>query len=251
MRKIFASVFIIIIVQGIITVSYGASEYTDIPKTNWAYDAVSAMVDKAVIKGYPDGSFKPNNRITYGEFIKMALVAATDKDLGNASSPDHWAQKYYNKAVELKYFTEYEIHKSQLSQQIPRKDMALIISSILGDVKIENYDAIQDRMKDVNERTKQEYDITKVFATGILTGYPDSTFKPDNTLTRAESAIVIYRLVDESKRELPGGVKEVVTGNVEDVVKNADSFINPGNGTINEDLAAAETYEIVVDANME
>ena len=66
-------------------------------------------------------------------------------------------------------------------------------------------------------------------------------------MSRAESAAVIYRLVDESKREVPGGEKEIQTGKFEDMVSNADSFKNPGDGRINEDLAAAETYEIVTD----
>ena len=203
MRKTLLITLIAIIVLGTMAVVYGSCQYTDIQKANWAYDAVAAMADKAVIKGYPDGSFKPNNTVTYGEFIKMAIVAATGEDAGNANAPDNWAKNYYDKALELKYFTEYDIHKSQLSHQIPRGDMALIIGSILGDVIIENYDTIQDRITDVTVKTEYEYDITKAFATGILTGYTDNTFKPNKTLSRAESATVIYRLVDESKRQLP------------------------------------------------
>ena len=251
MRKIILSALIMIIVLGTATIVYGLSQYTDITETNWAYDAVTAMADKEVIKGYPDGSFKPKNTITYGEFIKMSLVAATGEDVKNASKPNHWSLNYYNKALELKYFNIYDIDKSQLNNLITRGDMALIISAILGDVKIDKYDEIQQGIKDVTYQTEYEYDITKAYATGILTGYTDNTFRPENTLSRAESATVIYRLVDESKRELPGVIKEVKgeTGNVEDVVKNSDSFVNPGNGTINEDLAAATTYEIVTDAS--
>ena len=65
------------------------------------------MSDKVIIKGYPDGSFRPDNTVTYGEFIKMALIAGTGRDEGN-STPGHWASNYYNKALELNYFTEYD-----------------------------------------------------------------------------------------------------------------------------------------------
>ena len=34
-----------------------------------------------IIVGYPDGTFKPNNQVTYGEFIKMAVVGLTGEVL--------------------------------------------------------------------------------------------------------------------------------------------------------------------------
>ena len=62
------------------------------------------------------------------------------------------------------------IDKSQLDDKIPRGDMTLIISSILGDVKIDRYDEIQKGIIDITYQTKYEYDITKSYSTGILTG---------------------------------------------------------------------------------
>ena len=157
--------------------AYGAG-YTDVKQGNWAYEAVNAMSERGIIIGYPNGSFLPNNTVTYGEFIKMALIAGTGEDAGNAAA-GHWALNYYNKALELKYYTEYDIDKSQLGDKITRADMALIISSILGDVKIDNYDKIQEGIEDITYQTPHEYDITKAYACGILTGYSDKTFRPD------------------------------------------------------------------------
>lgn len=190
---------------------YGA-EYADVKQGHWAYEAVSAMSDRSIIRGYPNGSFLPDNTITYGEFIKMALIAGTGEDVGNAAS-GHWASNYYDKALELKYFNSRDINKAYLGSRIPRGDMALIISSILGDTEMKNYDELQKGLTDVNYQTKHEYDITKSYAAGILTGYTDHTFRPDQTLSRAESATVIHRLVDGSKRKLPDvGGKDEKTG---------------------------------------
>jgi hypothetical protein len=209
MNKIiaFAMTFIMILAS---TISAFAAGYTDVKPGNWAFDAVNIMSEKAIVKGYPDGSFKPGNTVTYGEFIKMALIAGTGEDAGNAAA-GHWASNYYNKALELKYFTQYDIDKSQLGDKIARSDMALIISAILGDVKITDYDKIQEGIEDITYQTPHEYDITKAYAYGILTGYTDKTFRPEKTLSRAESATVIYRLVDESKRVVPGKEPETAT----------------------------------------
>ncbi|MDD2217387.1 MAG: S-layer homology domain-containing protein [Eubacteriales bacterium] len=190
--------------------------FIDVLKTNWAHSSIETITDKGIIKGYPDGTFKPDAKLTYGEFIKMATIIHAGEDVGNAASKDNsgnalnWAANYYNKALNLKYFRISQITSSQLNHDITRRDMALIISAILGDVKINNYDEIQSGITDVDFKTIYEYDITKAYALGIITGYPDGTFKPENTLTRAESAVVIERLIDESKRQPTEGNEEEI-----------------------------------------
>ncbi len=221
--------------------------FSDITETNWAYDAVTHMSERGIVSGYPDGSFKPDQTVTCAEFIKMALVASTGEDVGNAGY-GNWAINYYNEALERSYFTAYDIPKTSLNTGITRAHMALIISSILGDVAIEDYDLIQKGISDITYQTEYEYDITKAYAFGVLTGYTDSTFKPDKTLTRVEAATVIYRLAEESKREYPDVSGSTVTQKpLEEVITNLYSFINDGDGSINEDLPALETYEIVPD----
>ncbi|WP_206457931.1 S-layer homology domain-containing protein [Anaerovorax sp. IOR16] len=185
------------------TATYAADQqYKDLKTTNWAYESVKAMSDKDIIKGYPDKSFRPQNTVTYGEFIKMMVVATKDKDyeLTVAEKPHHWAYNYYQKALELKLFEEADIDKSMLNQPIPRNYMALIISNALGKTDIENYTEIEESVKDVDSKTKYDYHIIKSYATGILSGYTDRTFKPDGTLNRAESALVIYRFTEPEKR---------------------------------------------------
>ncbi len=250
MKKIFAFAITFMMILTSTSTASGA-DYTDVKQGNWAFNAVNAMSEKAIVKGYPDGSFKPGNTVTYGEFIKMALVAGTGQDAGNAAS-GHWSTNYYNKALELKYFTEADISKSQLGDRIARGDMALIISSILGDLKIENYDEIQKGITDVTYETRHEYDITKSYAAGILTGYTDSTFRPDKTLSRAESATVIYRLVDESKREIPGVNEEKTTNSA--ITYPTSGLLDMSELTPDKTIAVSvhftDTYELYTDASV-
>ncbi|MDD4565993.1 MAG: S-layer homology domain-containing protein, partial [Eubacteriales bacterium] len=96
MKKITAFLLPVMLVMSAAYTAYGM-EYTDVKSGNWANEAISIMSDKAIIKGYPDGTFKPQNTIACGEFIKMALIAATGEDAGNAES-GHWALNYYNSA---------------------------------------------------------------------------------------------------------------------------------------------------------
>ncbi len=46
--------------------------FTDVPPTHWAAKEISFAVEKSWIKGYPDGSFKPERFITRGEVVTLA-----------------------------------------------------------------------------------------------------------------------------------------------------------------------------------
>lgn len=190
------------------TISY-ALEYdrtfSDVTNMHWAYDTIERMVKKGVINGYYDGTFKPNNTVTYAQFIKMAVTAAIGEDLGIEKGGKHWAMNYYNKGLELGYYTELDIASQRLDYEIPRSDMALILSNYLGEIEIESgyYTRLERSLKDVDYTTKHDYHIIKAYSEGLITGYPDRTFCPEGTLKRSESAVVIERMLDETCREEP------------------------------------------------
>jgi hypothetical protein len=176
--------------------------YTDVPQSHWAAGAIGAMREAGVIAGFPDGAFQPSEPVSYAEFIKMVYIAAAGADPGN-SSDGHWAQNYYQEAVRAGHFTKYDIHVKELDFSIPRAYMALILSNVIEDAPIEDYTDIQDSITDVSATTPHEYAITKVYAEGLLTGYPDRSFRPDGTLNRAEAATVLYRLLQTDARMKP------------------------------------------------
>ncbi len=181
-----------------------ANGFTDLKSSHWAYKAVTAMSGEGIVKGYADGTFKPSGTVTYGEFVKMAVVQYTGTDIGNAST-GHWASSYYNEAVKQGLFTKSEIKESSLSKPIPRKDMAIIVASMLGTESLTNseFEVAYSNLKDISEKDSYGEDVAKAYGFGIITGYSDGSFKPNGTLTRAESATVIYRLIEDDARVIP------------------------------------------------
>lgn len=64
----------------ILSVAFGIEEkegvsFADIANDHWAKDYISAMKKSGIINGYPDGTFKPENNVSYEEFIKMTVEA--------------------------------------------------------------------------------------------------------------------------------------------------------------------------------
>ncbi len=98
----------------------GAAGFNDVPGTSPYYQAITELVERGVINGYEDGSFKPNNTITRAEFSKLLAVSSAPAgtlftatttqfpDVADSSSPSAWAIPYISYAVGVKAINGYE-----------------------------------------------------------------------------------------------------------------------------------------------
>ncbi len=53
----------------------GSGKFADVPADHWATGYINVAVDVGVINGYPDGTFQPENQVTFAEAIKMIVAA--------------------------------------------------------------------------------------------------------------------------------------------------------------------------------
>ena len=142
-------------------------------RSGWYNGSINAVVNAGYMKGYPDGTFRPNGKITRAEFAQM--IKAIDKaNTGMAPFADvkgHWAEAAINQA----------------------------------------------------------------YTNGRIAGYPDSTFRPNNNITRAEAVTVFNKLYDRSVNMK--GSSDVVADIVpfKDVAKNHWAYY--------EILEASNTHE--------
>lgn len=175
---------------------YAASVFSDMSEKHWAYDAVRQLTKEKITEGYPDGSFKPEKTVTYGEFIKLVYAGCSGKTIENSANGKHWAENYYYAAAADGYLEFRHIDIAFLSEPIPRKHMAYIASKVVDAADGKTNLQSQELVTDITAVSEYSYDIMKACAAGVLTGYDDGSFKPDKTLTRAEAAVVITRLRD-------------------------------------------------------
>lgn len=77
----------------------GPDSYPDLPSNHWAYEAVTFLTDKQVVVGYPDGLFRPDQKVTRGEFATMAIKALGiyEKNIPQVfnytDTKGHWADR--------------------------------------------------------------------------------------------------------------------------------------------------------------
>ena len=74
-----------------------ASKFPDVSKDNWASPFVAAAKDAGVIGGFPDGTFRPKDKVTRAQVAAMVTKAFDLKLVGKASSfkdvpKTHWAK---------------------------------------------------------------------------------------------------------------------------------------------------------------
>lgn len=65
----------IIIALGLKDYAVGVSTFSDIAKDNWAQGFINYAAGLGIIKGYPDGTFKPNATVSYDEATAMIIRA--------------------------------------------------------------------------------------------------------------------------------------------------------------------------------
>jgi hypothetical protein len=77
MRCVLSIALVISITWTFPTVSTFAidKEFTDVRSSYWAYDSIVNAMNKEIVNGYPDGSFRPTENITYAQFMAILTRA--------------------------------------------------------------------------------------------------------------------------------------------------------------------------------
>lgn len=177
--------------------------FNDVKDFKWANDAILHLYEKKIIDGVGDNKFAPKDYITREAFVKMLVEILGVESEADISFDDvdknNWAHKYIAKAVGAKIVNGISETQFGLGTNITREDMAVLISRIFDDEKIDFKNEFND-FEDVSEYAKEH--LLKVASLKIINGYGDKTFKPKALCTRAEAAIVIYKtlmLIEEGK----------------------------------------------------
>ena len=154
------------------------------------------------ISGYEENGvvqFRPDNTITRAEVAKILTVLDGDFDVNkiyaNKFSDVHdgtWYQNYINFAVEKNYISGDENGLCRPDDMISRAEFASIIARYIN---IEPLDG-EDKFIDIARLDWCKKYINALAEKGIVTGYENDEFLPDNKLTRSEAVAIINRITD-------------------------------------------------------
>lgn len=189
-----------------------SSSFKDVPDHFWAKNEIEYLVEKGIIRGYPDGTFKPNHSVSHIQVLEMLMKSLNYPILD--SYPDHGYSNYpkgtygYDilaSAVHhgLIYYGNNSIFN--VFQATTRHQMANKLTKAFKLSRMWEEDFV-----DASKGTSYYVAAETLAAYGITKPYEGNLFKPNNHLTRAQFAAFLYR-----------------TLTLEDIIKNPEYEFQP------------------------
>ncbi len=172
-------------------------------KGHWAAGEIEYVVDAGLMNGYPDGSFKPDTPISRGE---VYTLLARQKGLSGGSVsllPAGWDRKHWaapNGAALVQSGVLLPAEDPQAGQwdaPITRAALSRLVVRLQGLSHPQN--GVNELAWDIQGRADAGW-ISTAIAQGLMTGYPNGSFGPDDSFTRAQTATVMHRLRDPAVR---------------------------------------------------
>lgn len=170
-----------------------AEDFTDITN-HWAKASIEKLVSAGVIRGYGDGTFRPNASLTRAELCSVlaayfGLPETESLDAGFTDCTAHWAVRYINAAQAAGLVSGIGGGAFAPDRAVTRQEFVTILSRA---AKLEGGSA------DFTDREEiaswAEPHVAAAVAAGLITGYPDGSFRPNNGVTRAEMCTVLAQM---------------------------------------------------------
>ncbi len=165
------------------------SNYTfnDVTPAYWAYDHVISLYNKGIVSGKGNKTYDPEGYVTRGEVVKMICVAYNLTNKGETPFTD-LSGKWYSEYAAIAYANNLINGVTETTfggdEKITRQDLCTILyriknEEVTGEIDFSDKEIISDYAKNA---------VTFMNEKGIINGFSDNTFKPNDYCTRAQMA---------------------------------------------------------------
>lgn len=169
---------------------------------HWAKEEILDLMKKSIIEGYEDQTIRPDRTLSKAEFVTLLVKSlgyepTTTEVSGYTDLGKHWARTFVATAQESGLLDR---KTNQLNfgpdSAISRIEMVELINRILSKYGVSvKTEAVS--LKDTASLTDANKSALQVVVNaGIVGGYPDGSFRPQGSLTRAEAFKVISRVLN-------------------------------------------------------
>ena len=197
-----------------ISVGGASPVFSDISDVEWARESIEYLFKKGVVSGRGDNKYEPTDNVNREEFLKMALAsmniveeAPREREFDDVMQ-NEWYAGYVNAALNRGITSGLSENRFGIGEKITRQDAAVMVYESLDSIdlidKIVEYSADFKDNDNISEYASAA--VTYMRQKGILSGYEDNTFRPLSYITRAESAIIIRKVMDYIDRFYKGGI---------------------------------------------
>ena len=181
-----------------ISVTFEEGEQVIDPDETGVSDWLNTADHIVYLNGYVDGTFRPDDNMTRAEVAQMFYNLLNDKDVAITVSfsdvaSDAWYAEAVNTLASLGMITGVGDNKYEPDRSITRAEFTAIAMRF-ADLATGGENVFSDVAEDA---WYHDYVVGSI-QYGWITGYPDGTFRPENTITRAEVTTIVNRMLGRS-----------------------------------------------------
>ena len=195
--------------------------FTDVDENSEYYEAVNFMYEKGIIGGYGDGTFRPDNPISYNELAALLTKSSDiyDKYLTVFDLPHpHWATSYLIFARTQGFFNVSEILYGKAEECVKPISKGMALRGMFGMLGLEMYDYrfyeldIADIEECESDNVKNAVVLANVL--GLIEKDENNELGVSENITRGEVCNILYELLEMKEK---GELKVVAPEIIEDL----------------------------------
>ncbi|OPX84123.1 MAG: Endo-1,4-beta-xylanase A precursor [Pelotomaculum sp. PtaB.Bin104] len=166
----------------------------------WAKEPIELLAGAGVLKGVGTGRFEPGRPVTRAEITMILsrafqLPALDNKPVFTDVAGTEWYAGCVAAGAGAGLVKGYEDHNFRPNNNITREELAVILAralDLLGEPA-----TVGTNFTDAGLVSPWAKDsLAAVVAKGLAGGHPDGTFRPQEPVTRAECAAMVYRAIE-------------------------------------------------------
>ncbi len=176
---------------------------------HWAKDDIMKMVDQNIVEGMDSDRFSPNSNVTRAQFAAL-ITRALDLKEGDGKNPfadvksGAWYEDTVKKAYSAGIISGVASNKFAPDQSITREEMSTMLMRAKAAAQGVKADTLAGTasvsFKDAGKISAwAQKSVSFAISSGLMKGRTETTFAPKEHATRAESAVVIKRLLSAGK----------------------------------------------------
>lgn len=169
-----------------------AGSFTDVPSGSTFEPFVSCLVGRGIISGYADCTFRPGNNITRGQLAKVVANAAgwTEPVAGQTFTDVPTTDPFYafiERMAQRGVISGYTDGTFRPGNSATRGQISKIVATAAGFSE----ERTSQTFTDVPPGSTFHPYVERMAARGIIGGYADNTFRPDNVATRGQVSKIV------------------------------------------------------------
>ncbi len=175
--------------------------FSDLAGYDWAADAIATLYEKNIIAGVGDGQFQPAGQTTREQFVKMFVQLSGVTLLEGGQSFDDvdagaWYAPYLATAKQMGIIEGRPDGSFGVGEPISRQDVMVMLQRGLEAMQVAVPEGTPVAFTDQADTAAYAAQaVEQLSAAGIVVGDDTGAFRPNDTCSRAEAAVIFSRVL--------------------------------------------------------